>query len=194
MTFTNDSEYSEPSRQQALSIEQQHLFSEEETHRTANILQFMLSSLDNKARKAPSREIRSILNDVCLQLRAFGWLHTRLHAPDLVAPVCCVEIISGVCKAIDILVMAPRGHRLHLKVAAELTSVSAEPTQIYTLALVVHELLMNSAKHGLDDHHSGSVNVDLYLLEGNFVCSVHDSGSGVAKQPAGAESKGMQQL
>lgn len=151
-------------------------------HRINNILQLAISALESAAR----RERGSTL------LRAVGEMQAHATIFRLLGEAPWSELVDGgtllaaLCRAIQD--GLPPGRGIRIKVSTDAVIMPAEKGRL--LALLVHELVLNAAKHAFG-RDGGSVTVGLVESDGEIRCSVTDTGLGLSNADPRRRGLGM---
>jgi two-component sensor histidine kinase len=143
------------------------------THRINNELVSSINVVSAAAVRADNKEVKVALSNVVSLLQQHADVHRLLTIPDRDGLVDAAEHIRKVGLAMSRCVLEPIGIRLAL--AADTLPLESE--RCWRLALAVHELVVNAARHACFDGRDGAIKVKLLLTNSVANCIVADNGS-----------------
>jgi two-component sensor histidine kinase len=154
------------------ALEHQEVLVQEINHRVKNSLQLVSSMLNLQAGADPV--IRERLQDASSRIAAISRAHDRLYRSPQIAKIDLAEYLIAVCG--DLNEVAP--HCEVVCAAPETLFMSTD--RAIRVALLVSELVTNSAKHAYPDGQSGRVWVSLARGNGEAArITVRDKGVGL---------------
>jgi len=154
------------------ALDRHQLLTKEVNHRINNSLQIIASMLHLQTTTTQSDEVRHALRDASSRIAAIARAHQRLYGSDQIDAVDLGAYLGDIC---DDLGKAMPRCKIHFSAAAEMNC--ATDTAI-PIALLVNELITNSAKYAYPDGHC-EVWVDASRSDGGIVISVRDKGIGL---------------
>lgn len=143
------------------------------TRRTNNELVSSINIVSAAAVRTDNREIKVALSDVVDLLQQQAELHRILTIPDRDGLIDAAEHIRKLGITISRCCLEPIAIRLAL-VADTLT---LESERCWRLALAVHELVLNAARHAYFDGRDGAIKIKLSLADSIVNCIIADNGS-----------------
>jgi PAS domain S-box-containing protein len=150
---------------------QQRLLLNELNHRTKNNMQVLQSLLLGAARNTRSEEARHVLHEASGRIAAMAAAQRVLYGTIDASQFDAAKFLGAVVETIQ-QTMPPQVRIVVEKVNGVLSNDLAMP-----LALILNELLTNSAKHGSEES-DGTVRVALTETAGRFELVVEDGGPG----------------
>ena len=165
------------------ALERQQVLVKEINHRVKNSLQLVASMLRLQAGDNPLLQER--LQEASTRILAIGRAHDRLYRSPQVEKIELSGYLSDVCK--DLKAITPTCDIVFDSSGEFLLNTD----KAINLALVVTELITNSAKHAYPDT-SGTVWVGITAGEGNVVrVSIRDIGRGLHSDLEGMKGSGF---
>jgi two-component sensor histidine kinase len=145
----------------------------EQTHRISSELVSSVNVLAAAAVRTDNPEVKVALSNVVELLQQHADLHRILTIPDRDELVDAAEYIRKLGLAMSRCALEPVGIRL--AVAADTLPLEAE--RCWRLALAVHELVLNAARHACFDGRDGAIKVKLSFAASIVNCIIADNGS-----------------
>jgi two-component sensor histidine kinase len=142
-------------------------------HRMNNELASAINIVCAAAVRAEKPEVKVALGNVVELLQQHADLHRILAIPDSNELVDAAEYIRKLGLAVSRCALEPLGIRLALVV----DTLPLESERCWRLALAVHELVINAARHACFDGRDGAIKVKLSLAESVVNCIIADNGS-----------------
>jgi two-component sensor histidine kinase len=159
-------------------------------HRIANDFTAAINLVSLAAVRAESAEAKIALSGVVELLLEHGEVQQALAMPDGDGLVDAAQHVRKLGRVVS------RGRLkrvgVNLVFAADKLPVEAE--RCWRLALVVHELVTNAARHASFDGRYGEIRIELKRAGAFVSCSVSDNGSGAAGVKAGRGLKIVTEL
>jgi two-component sensor histidine kinase len=159
-------------------------------HRIANDFTAAINIVALAAVRAESAEVKMALNGVVELLLEHGEVHRALAMPDLDGLIDAAQHIRKLGRVISRGRLKRMG--INLVFAADKLPIEAE--RCWRLALVVHELVTNAARHASFDGRYGEIRIELKRAGAFVNCRVSDNGSGAAGVKAGCGLKIVTEL
>jgi PAS domain S-box-containing protein len=164
---------------------QQRLLLAELNHRIKNNMQMLQALLNAARRETSSAEARAALADASQRVGAMAAAQKVLYQTNNSRGYQVKEFIGAVCSS----ARQGFGKNVRLECTAEdgeLSNDTAVP-----LALILNELVTNSAKHGVTSRGEGSIRVELARNTDRFVLQVEDDGPGFEFAETRRRSSGL---
>jgi two-component sensor histidine kinase len=143
------------------------------THRISNELVSSISIVSAAAVRADNPEVKFALSNVVDLLQQHADLHRVLTIPNRDGLVDAAEYIRKLGLAMSRCCLEPIGIRLALVA----DTLPLESERCWRLALAVHELVANAARHACFDGRDGEIKVKLSLADSVVNCIIADNGS-----------------
>lgn len=143
------------------------------THRINNELVSSINTVTAAAVRADNPEVKVALSNVVELLQQHADLHRILAVPDSDELVDAAEYIRKLGLAVSRCALEPIG--IHLALVGD--TLPLETERCWRLALAVHELLRNVARHACFDGRDGAIKVKLSLADTVVNCIIADNGS-----------------
>jgi two-component sensor histidine kinase len=143
------------------------------THRINNELLSSINTVSVAAVRADNPEVKVALGKVVEMLQQQADLHRILALPDSDELVDVAEYIRKLGRTMSRCALEPLGIRLTL--AADALPLESE--RCWRLALAVHELVTNAARHACFDGRDGAIKVKLSRASSVVNCVIADNGS-----------------
>lgn len=153
-------------------------------HRVKNNLQMLIGLMAGAQRETSSDEARAILQEAVQRMTAIGSLQRLMHVSQEIKAISCASFVRAICDATSTTI----GPRLHIEIHADDGDLANDVAM--PLALILNELLTNSAKHA-GGRSGGKVRVELCRLEHEWELVVHDNGPGLPPDPRNRRSSGL---
>jgi PAS domain S-box-containing protein len=171
-------------RQQAET--QQRVLLKELNHRVKNNMQMLQSLLNAATRRSQNAEARAVLGEASNRITAMAAAQRVLYDTPNATQFQIGEFLCAVCQTAQ--QTLPAGVKIgYAPAAGELTNDAAMP-----LALILNELIINAAKHGVNGRGEGAIRVGLTEDAGSFVLAVEDDGPGFDLAAVRERSSGLQ--
>jgi two-component sensor histidine kinase len=159
-------------RQLTVALERQQLLAKEVNHRINNSLQIVSGMLHLQTTATQSAEVQHALRDASTRIAAIARAHQRLYSREQIHTIELGAYLGDIC--VDLAKAMPN---CRINFSAQADIECATDTAI-PVALLVNELITNSAKYGYPDADC-EVWVDVSRSEGAIVISVRDQGIGL---------------
>jgi two-component sensor histidine kinase len=143
------------------------------THRINNELASTINTVSAAAVRTDNQEVKVALSNVVDRLQQHADLNHILAVPDSDELVDAAEYIRKLGLAASRCALEPIGIRLAL--AADTLPLEAQ--RCWRLAMAVHELVTNAARHACFDGRDGAIKVKLSLTDTVVNCIIADNGS-----------------
>jgi two-component sensor histidine kinase len=143
------------------------------THSIHNDLISSINAVSAAAVRAENPDVKAALGNVVELLEHHEGVHRILTMPDRDGLVDAAEYVRKLGSAISRSSLEPIGIRLTLVS----DSLPLESERCWRLALAIHELVANAARHACFDGRDGAIKVKLSLADGAVNCIVADGGS-----------------
>jgi two-component sensor histidine kinase len=142
-------------------------------HRINDEFSSSISTLSTAAVRADIPEVKLALSNVVDMLQEHANLNRILAVPDGDELVDAAEYIRKLGLAVSRCALEPIGIRLSLVA----DTLPLEAKRCWRLALAVHELVRNAARHACFDGRDGAIKIKLSLIDTVVNCIVADNGS-----------------
>jgi two-component sensor histidine kinase len=159
-------------RQLTVALERHQLLAKEVNHRINNSLQIVAGMLHLQTTATQNAEVQHALRDASSRIAAIARAHQRLYSREQIQTIDLGAYIGDICG--DLAKAMPD---CRLNFSAQPKIECATDTAI-PVALMVNELITNSAKYGYPDSPC-EVWVDVARDDGAIVISVRDQGIGL---------------
>jgi two-component sensor histidine kinase len=143
------------------------------THRVGNELVSSTSIVSVAALRTDNPEVKVALSNVVDLLQRHVDLHRVLTIPNREGLVDAAEYIRKLGLAMSRCCLEPIGIRLALVA----DTMPLESERCWRLALAVHELVANAARHACFDDRAGEIKIKLSLADSVVNCIIADNGS-----------------
>ena len=147
---------------------------DELNHRVGNVFQLATGALELAARRSKGDPLESTLRRAITELNAHATVHRMLGQVDQAKLLDAAVYLRKLCDAVQQALSPERGVSVRLKACPVM--MPAETGRL--LGILVHELVLNAAKHAFGPD-GGSVVVRLEQRDGRTRCSVADDGLGL---------------
>jgi two-component sensor histidine kinase len=159
-------------------LAQKALFLRELQHRVMNSLNLLSSMFDIQRRKSETTEVaKAQLASARNRVVALGTVYRHLYNNDAVDNIEVSELLKSVGRESASACDGPV--KLEINVDADPLLLSG--TNAISLAMLTHELIMNSIKHAFTEGETGLVTVSLKRGEDGFIYRFADRGRGLPK-------------
>ena len=143
------------------------------THRIRNELVSSINIVSAAAVRTENPEVKVALSNIVELLEQHADVHRLLTIPDREGLVDATEYIRKLGSAMSRSSLEPMGIRLTLVAGTLLL----DSERCWRLALAVHELVTNAARHASFDGRDGAIKIKLSLADPVVNCIVADNGS-----------------
>lgn len=143
------------------------------THRFHNLLVSSINIVSAAAVRTENPEVKVALSSVVELLEQHADVHRVLTIPDRDGLVDAAEYIRELGFAMSRSSLEPMGIRLMLVA----DTLPLELERCWRLALAVHEIVTNAARHACFDSRDGAIKIKLSLADTVVNCIVADNGS-----------------
>lgn len=157
------------------------LLRKEVDHRAKNSLQLLASLTSLQSRASPDPQTRAALDLVRNRIASIGDLHDLLHKTDADGAIRLDHYLPQVLETLRATLPT------HVTLTFDIAQVQVDSAVATSLALLVNELVTNSAKHGFPDASiTGKVMLSLTeSLDGTVTMLYRDTGIGVQPDAVG---------
>jgi two-component sensor histidine kinase len=145
----------------------------EQTHRMSSDLVFSINVVSAAAVRTDNPEVKVALSNVVELLQQHADLHRILTIPDRNGLVDAAEYIRKLGLAMSRCALEPLGIRLALVA----DTLPLESERCWRLALAVHELVLNAARHACFGGQDGAMKIKLSFADSIVNCIIADNGS-----------------
>ena len=168
------------------AIKRQLFLMKEMNHRVKNSLTIVVSMLNLQAREADNPELTDKFEEAARRVSAVARAHERLYQKNDVESMDLGIYIEEICKDMDTSV----AHCI-IHVDAQ-HGIEFEIDRAISVALIVVELITNSAKYAYPDHQEGHIWVGLERGgDRDIILSVRDEGAGLPADFDPSKAKGL---
>jgi PAS domain S-box-containing protein len=164
---------------------QQRILFSELNHRTKNNLQALQALLNAARRDTANTEARRVLNDAIQRVGAMAAAQAVLYQANDAASYRARDFIRAVCE------MAHQTLGDGVKIHCSADDAALKNDTAAPLALILNELITNSAKHGINDRGEGLITINLAKEDSAFVLRVEDDGPGFTLPAVARRSSGL---
>jgi PAS domain S-box-containing protein len=165
---------------------QQRVLFNELNHRVKNNMQMLQSLLRLAGKQTNNAEARRVLNDASSRVATMAAAQQVLYATTEATRFSAEELLSAVCQT------ARQLFSRNVSMACDAEAVELANDAAIPLALIVNELLTNSAKHAASGSGEVNVRVGLTRAEDAFHLFVEDDGPGFDLEAVRRQSSGLQ--
>jgi PAS domain S-box-containing protein len=163
----------------------QRMLLDELNHRVKNNLQMLHSLLLASYRESSGRDASSVLLDAAQRVAALSAAQKLLYTASNPHSFNVSELLHAVSQTARLTF----GDHVSVEIRAEEIYLSNEVSM--PLALILHELLTNAVKHGVNDRGTGDITVTFTRSNGDVVLCVEDDGPGFEAQQSDRRSSGL---
>lgn len=157
------------SQQLSLAVQEAH-------HRIKNNLQAVCDLLELELIQSGGADPADGIEHSVQRVRAISLVHEFLTRHHDVATVNVSQVLE---RLVPLVVVSNQGRDQEVGLAVEASPLTLNSKQTTALALIVHELVSNAVRHGLDDGRAGAVRVSLSDRNGTIELRVTDDGTGL---------------
>ncbi len=158
----------------------------EMNHRVKNSLQMVSSMLNLQSRDVLNDELKEHLNQASYRVAAIAKVHEQLSHSSHIEHMDVGKYVEAICSDLDESVA-------HCEVYTDCEEgIKIETDRAISVALIVNELITNSAKYAYRDRAEGKVWVRVSLADNqHFAISVRDEGAGLPADFDPRKAKGL---
>jgi two-component sensor histidine kinase len=167
-------------RSSRLSLADESVLLHELTHRFNNEFAAAIGAVSVAAARSGNGEVKAALSGVAELLHRHAEVHRALQRPEYDVALDAEMYLRQLCLSISRLYLDHR--KIKLVLAAEPVRLAAD--RCWRLGLIVHELIINSARHAFSGD-DGEIRVELRRIGAIAQCSVVDDGSAAATTALG---------
>lgn len=142
-------------------------------HRVNGELASAINALSTAAVRTENPNVKSALSNVVESLQQRADVHRALTMPNRARLIDAAEYIRKLGVAMSRSSLEPIG----IRIALIADTLPLESERCWRLALAVHELVTNAARHACFDGREGAINIKLSLAHLVVNCIVSDNGS-----------------
>lgn len=164
----------------------QKILLDELNHRVKNNMQMLHSLLRTAQRETDDARARAVLANATDRIGAMAAAQQVLYDAGATMGYSAPQFLRSVCEG----ARQALGENVRLAVADCTIEMLPNDTAM-PLALIIHELIINAAKHGLKDRHEGSIRVGLTRNGKSYLLSVEDDGPGFVLEQVRKRSSGL---
>jgi two-component sensor histidine kinase len=143
------------------------------THRINNELASSINAVSAAAVRADNPEAKLALSNVVDLLQQHADLHRILAVPDSDELIDAAQFIRRLGLALSRCAL----ERIGIRFALVADTLPLEAQRCWRMALAVHELVINAARHACFDGRDGAIKVKLSLTGSVVNCTIADNGS-----------------
>jgi two-component sensor histidine kinase len=159
-------------------LAQKALFLRELQHRVMNSLNLLSSMFDIQRRKTETSDVaKAQLASARNRVVALGTVYRHLYNNDAVDNIEVSELLKFIGRESASAYDGP----VKLDVDVDADPLLLSGTNAISLAMLTHELIMNSIKHAFTEGETGQVNVSLKQADQGFIYRFADHGRGLPK-------------
>ena len=168
------------------ALERQQFLVKEMNHRVKNSLTIVTSLLQMQARDAGGKETMDQFEEASRRVTAIARAHERLYRNNYIESMDLGTYVEEVCQDMETSVA-------HCKIQVEVErGIHVKVDNAISVALIVVELITNSAKYGYPQGTGGKIWVGIARNgDGNILISVRDEGSGLPADFDPNKSRGL---
>ena len=168
------------------ALERQQFLVKEMNHRVKNSLTIVTSLLQMQARDADGKETMDQFEEAARRVTAIARAHERLYRNNYIESMDLGTYVEEVCHDMETSVAQCTIH-----VEAE-RGINVKVDNAISVALIVVELITNSAKYGYPHGTGGKIRVGIARYgDGNILISVSDEGQGLPADFDPNKSRGL---
>ena len=142
-------------------------------HRINNQFASAINLISVAAVRAEGTEAKLALSNAAELLHAYAGVHRALIMPECETLIDAVKYLGKLCGALRAALL----DRLHIKLTLQGDALPLQPERCWRLGLIIHELVMNSAKHAWFDGRPGEIKIKLARTDWLVNCVASDNGS-----------------
>ncbi len=154
-------------------------------HRLKNNLQLLISIMRMQSRRAQTEEAKTLLQEAMNRLRSMAVLHDFLSYGEG-ETLNLTDILSQIAAQTQMSMVAP-----HRQIRIRFThadDIILPTNKVTACALIFNELILNSMKHGFEEHTSGEIRIQLRDLGDQVELITEDTGRGLPENFSPEES------
>ena len=168
------------------ALERDQFLLKEMNHRVKNSLQIVASMLNLQSREVANAELTEHLNEASYRVAAVAKAHEQLSRSSHIERMDVGKYIKALCSDLDASVA-------HCEVYADTEDgIEIVTDRAISVALIVNELITNSAKYAYEGRSEGKVWIKVGRADKQkFAISVRDEGAGLPVDFAPSQAKGL---
>ena len=168
------------------ALDRDQFLLKEMNHRIKNSLQIVASMLNLQSQEVDNAELKGHLNEASYRVAAVAKAHEQLSHSTRIERLDVGTYIRAICTDLDASVA-------HCEVYTDSEDgIEIETDRAISVALIVNELITNSAKYAYGDRSEGKVWVKVSRADnGQFAISVRDEGAGLPDDFDLRKAKGL---
>jgi two-component sensor histidine kinase len=168
------------------ALDRDQFLLKEMNHRVKNSLQIVSSMLNLQSRDVANAELTEHLNEASYRVAAVAKAHEQLSHSSHIERMDVGKYIKAICSDLDASVA-------HCEVYTDSEDdIELETDRAISVALIVNELITNSAKYAYGDRSEGKVWVKVGRVDKlRFAISVRDEGAGLPVDFDPRQAKGL---
>ena len=168
------------------ALDRHQILLKEMNHRVKNSLQMVSSMLNLQSRNVSNEELKEHLNQASYRVAAIAKAHEQLSHSSHIERMDVGQYVKTVCGDLDKTVA-------HCEVYTDCEEgIKIETDRAISVALIVNELITNSAKYAYGNRSGGEVWVKVSLADKQqFAISVRDEGAGLPVDFDPQKAKGL---
>ena len=172
-----ESELEQALREKDALIEEKNTLLDELNHRVKNNLQVVSNLLAVETARLDDANAKARLRAVGNRVAALGRIYNRLYRDGQTRDIEFGGYLHEICGELD----AFYSNDDHpVRVRSSVDAVFVDLDRAIPLALMVNELIANSARHGFPESSDGEVHISLEHADGDILLVVADNGRGMA--------------
>lgn len=175
-----ESELEQTLREKDALIEEKNTLLDELNHRVKNNLQVVSNLLAVETARLDDANAKARLRAVGSRVAALGRIYNRLYRDGQTRDIEFGGYLDELCSELDAF-YSNDDHPVRVRSAVDAVFVDLD--RAIPLALMVNELIANSARHGFTDSPDGEVRVTLEHTDGDILVVVTDNGRGMPDDP-----------
>ncbi len=164
----------------------QRVLLDELNHRVKNNMQMLHSLLRTAQRETEDAGARTVLANATDRIGAMAAAQQVLYRAGASMGYDARHFLEAVCDSARSML----SRAIDLRIAACTDNMLSNDTAM-PLALIIHELIINAAKHGLNGRDRGSIQVSLTSSDESYLLTVEDDGPGFVLEHVRKRSSGL---
>jgi len=146
-------------------------------HRINSQFASAINLISVEAVRAEATEAKLALSNAAELLHAYAEVHRALIMPECETLIDAVKYLRKLCGALRAALL----DRLHIELTLQGDPLPLQPERCWRLGLIIHELVMNTAKHACFDGRPGKLKIKLARTDWLVNCVVSDNGSAAGR-------------
>lgn len=174
------------------SLQEKEVLLREIHHRVKNNLQIFSSLLDLQVMRTDDPSVQELLRNNQSRMNSIALVHERLSQANDLTEISLGEYVQGLVVTL-VRINAINPNQITLRIQAD-SNIQVSPDRAIPIGLILHELISNALKHGLQGG-GGEIFVELdQTLAGQARLGVSDSGNRLSAtfDPNATDSLGFQ--